>query len=148
MGQPTLDHVLGVMQANETAHRESKQIRTKCGLMEYGRVDRVSGRKARKWRVGNIQYPCERCCGIGHRILTSSCPACGKTCNDCGRTNHFARACKDPQVLRRRKGGDQESSKILYTSDACISTDEISGGEDGLRAEGPSGRLGIIRMEW
>ncbi len=54
MRQPALDRVLGVLQANETARRESKQIRTKGGLMEFGRVDRVSGRKDGRWRVRDV----------------------------------------------------------------------------------------------
>ncbi len=54
--------------------------------------------------------------GIGHRILTPSYPAYGKTCKDSGWTNHFAKACKNPgDFCERKENPGQETKRLLWT---------------------------------
>ncbi len=147
MRQSMLDRVLGIMQANKTVRRESKQIMTKGSLMDFRRVDRVSGWKDWRRRVRDVQHHCEGCGGIGHRILTASCPPPLRQDMQCLRLDQPLRqGLQGSSGSPPEEGGGQEPSKILYTSDAWIPTDETSSDEDGPRAEGPSGMLGTIRM--
>ncbi len=70
--------------------------------------------------------------GIGHRILTPSCPAHGKTFKDCGRTNHFAKAYKNPEEFcQRREDPGQEPRRLIHVVDAQIPTDDDIPMEDG-----------------
>lgn len=48
---------------------------------------------------------CARCGWKGHRANDEKCPAKGKTCTKCGKTNHFARKC------RTRSAQNQESKE-------------------------------------
>lgn len=43
--------------------------------------------------VGNFTGICGRCGLKGHKSADGNCPAKGKTCNRCGRKDHFARKC-------------------------------------------------------
>lgn len=45
---------------------------------------------------------CKKCAGTHEKF---KCPAFGKTCNRCGKANHFAKACKSPEFLQKKAGG-------------------------------------------
>lgn len=65
---------------------------------------------------------CGRCGSKGHRSADEKCPARGKTCNSCGRKDHFARKCflrgngnPSMKALKRKSstyGNDQPPSKV------------------------------------
>lgn len=49
---------------------------------------------------------CARCGWKGHRANDEKCPAKGKSCTKCGKSNHFARKC------RTRNAQDQDSKEV------------------------------------
>ncbi|OCT91956.1 hypothetical protein XELAEV_18015013mg [Xenopus laevis] len=101
----TLDHAIQICKASEITQAQLKQIehpRESCCVMEVsskqpplkghykGRVQKTSNfsgfknKKAHAFTSSN--------CGQSHAYM--QCPAYGKTCNSCGRANHFQKMCR------------------------------------------------------
>lgn len=95
----------GMMPANEMNDENVCKIETK----------RNFGNRA---RFGSSSFDgiCGRCGLKGHKSADEKCPARGKTCNSCGRKDHFARKCfirgngnSDGRGLKRKAGVEAEA---------------------------------------
>ena len=87
----------------EAASDTSRQVNKVCGgSQSSNEKNRGSSRSRRPKNVRNSRAPNHDnkpvvcfCCGRpGHRAKDSSCPAAGKTCNNCGKQGHFPGVCK------------------------------------------------------
>jgi hypothetical protein len=73
--------------------------------------------------VQKEQYSCIReCkfCGRKHEMVKSKCPALGKTCNLCKRSNHFAAKC--PRKDKKIRIVEEADSSELSSETEFIST--------------------------
>ena len=75
--------------------------------------------KAREPRKQAYTY-----CGLSRKHPPGkNCPAYGKTCNKCGRRNHFASACRDPSERKTQQNKPQYVKKT--TEDETSSEDDF-----------------------
>ncbi|XP_074655641.1 uncharacterized protein LOC141909154 [Tubulanus polymorphus] len=89
-----------------------------------------------------------RYCGAQHPRDRAFCSAWGKTCNNCGLSNHFASVCKQPKgrkVNRIEQSDDDseyESIQNVYSDKNCVKNDiyaEMSIGGRSIRFQIDSG---------
>jgi hypothetical protein len=71
-----LSQSTSLLEVNATKFKGKERDQTKAGPRQ---------------QVNNCRY-----CGSGHQA--GSCPAYGKTCNTCGRRNHFSTVCRSQQT--------------------------------------------------
>jgi len=64
-----------------------------------------------------------KCGKYGGSHKPKSCPAFGKSCNNCGRSNHYARCCKAASKQRVHavdEGEEDDQEFIVDVVQACI----------------------------
>ena len=61
---------------------------------------------------------CGRPFGEGH---LKKCPAMGKTCKNCSKSNHFAKMCKSQQVneIAEKSSSSDEKCNLIQSFDSC-----------------------------
>lgn len=93
---------------------------------------------------GGFEGECGRCGLKGHKSVDAKCPAKGKTCNHCGRKDHFARKCfvKDKQTAKtignrkrsnENESGDESQNKVKREEVQMVdtrATDQLKSIED------------------
>lgn len=90
---------------NESKESDVCKIETK---RRFGAIRKVTPR--------NFEGECGRCGFKGHKSDDVNCPAKGKSCNHCGRKDHFVRKCfvKDKQMAKgngnRKRPNESEKS--------------------------------------
>ena len=66
---------------------------------------------------------CYRCGKQGHLSTSPNCPARGKTCSNCHKTNHFAAVCRAkqrPQMNTKQKPQFKRKGKVYAINDADV----------------------------
>lgn len=106
----TLEKAINMARANERTRNELKS-------MNQDRNEENEAFAVRKYRNKNVQYKDrneqhndKKCwfCGNTHEWKKESCPAFGKTCNNCRGRNHFATVCKKKQLAANEIDEEQE----------------------------------------
>jgi hypothetical protein len=99
----TLEHVIRTMRAEESAHANVIVLDTastsKAGVHAVTQPPRKGNfRKSEPGSAGKKKSShCSYCGGDGHKSK-NDCPALGKSCSHCGKSNHFAKVCKSPKA--------------------------------------------------
>lgn len=101
----TLNKAIQICQLNELSERHSKELRQDAKEVIHSITRKPPPRKtARKPTIA--QY---KSCGGNHDANQKSCPAYGKSCNGCGKPNHFKRMCRSSKPTSRNKQQHQSS---------------------------------------
>nr|XP_054606603.1 uncharacterized protein K02A2.6-like [Nothobranchius furzeri] len=90
----TLDKCVSMCRAAETTRAQAKELRrgetSVHALSKDGVIKKIFTKQ--KYQKGKAtEFRCGKC-GSSHR--PKSCPAFGKSCNNCGKMNHYAKCCK------------------------------------------------------
>lgn len=98
-GDDKLDAILKIARIFEAVSEQQKEFSDSGkdeGKPESAEVCKIGTRSILGNRNKFVQggMECARCGLKGHRASDEKCPAVGKTCNKCGKTNHFARKCR------------------------------------------------------
>ena len=109
---------------------EARKIKSKLEqrkLLGIVRPDNLVDVNAIKKKKIRFQNDCDYC---GYSHVKGSCPAYGKTCNRCGRKNHFAKICKQTDndsksCNRPRSKGDHDRCKSCGKSKKEFNSNEI-----------------------
>lgn len=116
----SLDKCLQICRAMEISREHSKTIE--------GQVteDVHAIKQTRKGKTSEIHC---KYCGRTHERLKQKCPAFGRKCKNCGKSNHFAVTC-------RSRGGATEHRKKIHTiaendSDSCEDIMTVTAVEQG-----------------
>ena len=112
----TLDRCVDVCRAAEATKNQVKEITNK-ETAEGVSVDKLETRDYRKYREtkathGTIIIECKYC-GKKHVNNKEKCPAYGKKCAKCGKSNHFAIKCKSSVSTQ---SGSQNFAKAVNES--------------------------------
>lgn len=109
----------------------------------------------RRFTANKFDGFCGRCGSKGHKAADDKCPARGKTCNNCGRKDHFARKCflrangnKNVKLMKRKSDthdDEQPSNKAKREEVRMVETNSSFGSkgieneyEDIFCIDGPS----------
>ncbi|CAC5389777.1 unnamed protein product [Mytilus coruscus] len=124
----TLAKSIDICRASEVSKQQLKSITEDEKTVHAMRKDYKSGHKPkvkhqykdhRKDNPKGQKYDCKKC-GMQH--LPRSCPAFGKTCNQCKKPNHFKKMCKSRRIHAIEEESD--SGEELYIG--CIENQKKS----------------------
>nr|XP_054602637.1 uncharacterized protein K02A2.6-like [Nothobranchius furzeri] len=90
----TLDKCVSMCRAAETTRAQAKELRrgeTSVHALSKDGVIKKTFTKQKYQKGKATEFRCGKC-RSSHR--PKSCPAIGKSCNDCGKMNHYAKCCK------------------------------------------------------
>ena len=76
------------------AHLADMGSNPKQTQQEIDAIHTRQGRKPTQQATGDNSRQCYQCGGPYNKTHSQSCPAKGKSCDNCGRLNHFARVCR------------------------------------------------------
>ena len=119
--QLTLEKAIDICKSGETTAQHLKNLATATDSNEIQALKHRNERKPRLPEDPRDSKGAKKCkyCGGNHVIKKEKCPAYGKTCRKCGKSNHFARVCK--QRGRRKKPvntvsvSSSDSDESLFT---------------------------------
>lgn len=86
----TLDKCVTMCRAVETTRAQAKELRR--GETTVHAIHKEQRKKKTFTKQKDQKEKSCGKCGSSHK--PKSCPAFGKSCNNCGRSNHYARCCK------------------------------------------------------
>ena len=94
--QLTLEKAIDICKSRETTAQHLKNLPTATDLNEIHALKHRNDRKPRLPEDPRDSKGAKKCkyCGGKHVLKRGKCPAYGKTCEKCGKSNHFARVCK------------------------------------------------------
>lgn len=106
-GDFTLDRIIKMAQIVETVAKQQEKYGKNASQLSSAAVveemknesvckieNKAKFQQQRKRSIAdNFDGFCGRCGSKGHKASDEKCPARGKTCNHCGRKDHFARKC-------------------------------------------------------
>jgi len=107
-----LEKAINMARASERAKNENTKIVTD-GEIIHGEINRID--KSNKASTDNVI----RCkfCNRDHIRNKKFCPANGKTCNKCGKKNHFSAAClsktHDVRTVEENESHDSDDFEII-----------------------------------
>lgn len=106
-GDDNLDTIMKIARVTEAVAEQQKEFVHRSDdsskiddneNTEKADVCRIDNRKImgnrNNFNKTNSNIECARCGWKGHRASDDKCPAKGKTCTKCGKSNHFARKCR------------------------------------------------------
>jgi len=101
--QPTLEKAIDICKSGETTAQHLKDLATATDPNEIHALKHRKERKPRLPEDPRDSKGAKKCkyCGGNHMLKREKCSAYGKTCGMCGKSNHFAKVCK--QRGRRKK---------------------------------------------
>ncbi|XP_020556682.2 uncharacterized protein K02A2.6 [Oryzias latipes] len=109
----TLDKCVSMCRAAETTRAQAKELRRDDTTVHAIQKERKKNKTYPKQEEKHAGFKCGKC-GNSHK--PRSCPAYGKSCNNCGKSNHYAKCCKAPT---RQKGHtvDEEEQEDEFIVD-------------------------------
>lgn len=101
--------------------RSSESSKTQIKKLKENTEDAINAFKAKQ--TPENREPALQCryCGGNHPRKKELCPAFGRICKNCGRTNHFAKAC-----LQKRKTATRKPLHNVNEDDSSDSGDSVS----------------------
>ena len=129
--QLALEKATGICKSRETTAQHLKNLATATYPNEIHTLKRRNERKPRLPEDPRDSKGAKKCkyCGGNHVLKREKCPAYGKTCGKCGKSNHFARVCK--QRGRRKKPvntvsvSSSDSGESLFTIQLTPEVDSV-----------------------
>ena len=99
----TLQETVKHAEAFKTALRDQTKLSNEPSAEIFSAQDTTNRNTSIKFKL-NRQKACSGCGSFNHgspgsNDQTTKCPAWGKTCNQCGRTNHFASVCRQSKIV-------------------------------------------------
>ena len=120
----TLQQVLEKARANALAKQRSGEIQKKQPS-EAKTVNKVTKYKQSNRQSSQKTSKCYNCGGTyPHDGGNKSCPAYGKDCNLCKKSNHFAKYCKSGKGSNGKTHKGRPKSKTVHEVQGCQSDDE------------------------
>lgn len=110
----TLDKCVTMCRAAETTRAQAKELRREDTTVHA--VKREQKRKPftkHKEKEKTTDFKCNKC---GNNHQPKSCPAYGKSCNNCGRANHFSKCCKATPNRRKVHAVEEEGQEFVVDS--------------------------------
>ena len=107
----TLEKAIDICKSGETTAQHLKDLAA-AKDPNVNEVHTLKHRSEKKLRRDPKGVKKCKYCGGTHELKREKCPAYGKTCGKCGRSNHFAKVCM--QRGRRKKPA---INKVEYSSD-------------------------------
>ena len=139
----TLDVILRVARAMEASDRQAQKIEEdKMSENKVGsncvNTTQMESHVRHKHLDDNASKQCQRqtggrklnhtcyCCGHdGHRAKDPSCPANNKSCNKCGKIDHFGRVCKScTNPKQQQRAGDHSNIRQVQHRDEELSDND------------------------
>lgn len=136
-GSGDLNNIIDTARIMETVAEQEKAFARKendktdtSEVCKIGTNNRGSQWKPRTKSHENTNTECSRCGSNRHKSNYDKCPAKGKTCNKCGKPDHFSRKCfTRTSAKRKNEEGQNESeppTKIKAESVRMVSETEKS----------------------
>jgi hypothetical protein len=101
-----LNNCIDICRAKETAASHGNRLKSDSGSHSINRVEDDDKKK----KPPMLRQEC-RFCPYTHILVKEKCPAWGKSCEKCGKKNHFAVKCSAASPGRQPSAGDQPSKK-------------------------------------
>lgn len=99
----TLDKAVDLCRASQRSREQVKELaKTEMAVHAVKTKEQYKKRQGKQNKEKMLEVSCKKC-GGSHAPRT--CPAFGKTCNNCGKRNHYAKCCTS------------ETKKKLHTMD-------------------------------
>lgn len=96
-GDESLAKLIQMAQMIEIVHKQQRSFETPNNESKESDVCKIETKRRfglnRKTPSDDFVGTCGRCGMKGHKSMDVKCPARGKSCNHCGRKDHFARKC-------------------------------------------------------
>ena len=91
----TLEKAIDICKSGETTARHLKDLATATDMNEENALKLRDDKKPKLPKGPTDSKNAKRCkyCGGNHELKREKCPAYGKTCGKCGKSNHVARVC-------------------------------------------------------
>lgn len=90
----TLDKCVSMCRAAETTRAQAKELRrgeTSVHAIHKEQRKKITHAKQKDQKEKSVEFKCGKC-GGSHK--PKSCPAFGKICNNCGKSNHYDKCCR------------------------------------------------------
>ena len=100
----SLDKCINILRATERAKQHAIVIDdiNQAGNNSQEQYEMMDINKMEKQRMERTSKHCKYC-GFNHNWDRAKCPANGKSCNACGKRNHFSKVCRNKPVNGVRK---------------------------------------------
>ena len=94
--QLTLEKAIDICKSGEITAQHMKDLATATDANEIHALKHHKEKKPRLPKDPRDSKGAKTCnyCGGNHELKREKCPAYGKTCGKCGKSNHFAKVCK------------------------------------------------------
>ncbi|XP_061887621.1 uncharacterized protein K02A2.6-like isoform X2 [Entelurus aequoreus] len=117
----TLDKCVSMCRAAETTRAQAKELRrgeTTVHAIHKEQWKNKMCTKQKDQKDKSMEFKCGKC-GGSHK--PKYCPAYGKTCNNCGRSNHYAKCCKaaSRKKVHTVEEDDDKEEFIVNVVQAC-----------------------------
>ncbi|XP_038139714.1 uncharacterized protein LOC119782701 [Cyprinodon tularosa] len=120
----TLDKCVTMCRAAETTRAQAKELRRDETTVHAVHKEQMRKKTFTKQKEKSAEFKCGKCAGT-HK--PKSCPAYGKSCNNCGKSNHYARCCKaaaKKKVHAVDEEDEDDSEFIVDVVQACATEKE------------------------
>ncbi|XP_019746382.1 uncharacterized protein LOC109528343 [Hippocampus comes] len=122
----TLDECVSMCRAAETTKAQAKELRrgeTTVHAINKAQRKKNTFSKQKDQKEKTTEFTCGRC-GGSHK--PKSCPAFGKSCNNCGKNNHYAKCCRatSKQKVHTVEEDDDNEEFIVDVVQACTAEKE------------------------
>lgn len=123
----TLDKCVTMCRAAETTRAKAKELRrgeTTVHAVHKEQRKKKTFTKQKDQKEKSAEFKCDKC-GGSHK--PKWCPAFGKSCNNCGKSNHYARCCKAASKQKVHTVDEEEEDDEEFIVDvvqACTTEKE------------------------
>ena len=129
--QLTLENTIDICKSGETTAQHLKDLATATDSNDVHALKHGDDRKPKLPKDPRDSKNAKRCkyCGGNHELKREKCPAYGKICGKCGKSNHFARVCKQRGRRKKRVNtvsvSSSDSGESLFTVQLTPEVDSV-----------------------
>ena len=129
--QLTLENAIDICKSGETTAQHLKDLATATDSNEVNALKLRDDKKPKLPKDPRDSKNTKRCkhCGGDHELEREKCPAYGKTCGKCGKSNHFAGVCKQRGRRKKRVNtvsvSSSDSGESLFTVHITPEVDSV-----------------------
>ena len=107
----TLDRTMDLCRAAQSSRAQVKELsKSEMAVHAVKTNEHYKNRQARQKTEKGTEIKCNKC---GGSHAPRSCPAYGKTCNNCNKMNHYARCCMAGDTKRKVHTVDEEPKELF-----------------------------------
>ena len=109
----TLDSAIDMLRGNKVTKRQLSKLAAEGTQQRQGFEDAVHfSNRSRKNTSGDTTSQCSNAKNQPHS-QREKCPAFGRTCNSCGKRNHFVKVCRQVQVQKQPTAAGRERQRSI-----------------------------------